>query len=92
MLEKYRFDFSKEDADICDDMLWVFPNVIIGITKTKDHYKINHYGKEIDKKNYIKVDMSYNFDNLLRDWITWFVDYSEEIENYESNTQILHKN
>ena len=79
MIEKYRLVFDNDSTVKLDDMLWVFNNFTIGISKTPQHFVMNHYSNDIDKKYYEKVDLDYNFKDLSRDWIFWFTeDYCKE--------------
>ena len=54
MAIKYRFKYEEFDQHYKsengkymrkDEMIWEYDNVIIGISKTPDHFVMNHYGK-----------------------------------------------
>ena len=69
--EKYRFNFEEIDKCCKDDLLWVFDNFIVGIGKTGEHFVTNHYSKDFDKTNYIKVELDYSIDDYDRQYMEW---------------------
>ena len=71
MKEKYRFNFEEIDKCCKDDLLWVFDNFIVGIGKTGEHFVTNHYSKDFDKTNYIKVELDYSIDDYDRQYMEW---------------------
>ena len=77
MKEKYRFNYQEAEKCAKDDVLWVFDNFIIGITDTGQHYKMNHYGLQFDKTNYIKVDLEYSLDSFYEEYMEWVFDEME---------------
>jgi len=76
MKEKYRFIYENGKASV-DEMLWVFDNFIIGITHKNTHFVMNHYGKDFDKSDFIKVEMEYDLDSYAMDYFQWVFDEME---------------
>ena len=79
MAKKYRFRFESFDHfydkvngkyQRKDEMLWEYDSFIIGISKTADHFVMNHYGKSFDKSEYAIVSDSYNLDIYCDEWFT----------------------
>lgn len=82
MAIRYRFKYEEFDH-FCeiengkyqrkDDMLWEYDNFIIGISKTKDYFVMNHYGKSFDKSEYVMADDSYSLDTHINNWCDFYV-------------------
>ena len=91
MAIKYRFLYEEFDHFYKDEngkykrkdeMIWEYDNVIIGISKTPDHFVMNHYGKSFDKSEYIMVSDSYTLDSYCDGW--WnnvLTDFDKEESN-----------
>ena len=79
MKEKYRWNFQESDKCCKDDMLWVFENFIVGVSDSSKHFVMNHYGKDFDKSNYVKVDMDYTLDKFYEEYFEWVF---EEMEHW----------
>ena len=81
MAIKYRFKYEEFDhfykiengkCQRKDDMLWEYDNIIIGISKTKDYFVMNHYGKSFDKSEYVMADDSYSLDTHINNWCDFY--------------------
>ena len=77
MAIKYRFNyeefdhFCEKENGKCqrkDEMLWEYDSFIIGISKTKDHFVMNHYSKSFDKSEYVLADDSYSLHTHINNW------------------------
>jgi len=77
MATKYRFKFEEFNhfydkvngkCQRKDEILWEYDNFIIGISKTKDHFIMNHYSKDFDKSEYVIVDDNYSLDLHINNW------------------------
>ena len=65
-----------------DEMLWEYDNFIVGISKTKDHFVMNHYSKSFDKSEYIMVSDSYTLDKYIDEWFDYEIfQFEKSIEN-----------
>jgi hypothetical protein len=91
MMTIYRFRYEEFDQyhdekvngkyQSKDEMLWEYDNLIVGISKTKDHFVINHYSKDIDKSEYIVCDKNYTLTEYGADWFSWVLENVEEETN-----------
>lgn len=91
MVAKYRFKYEdherlylneKGKCEGKSEMLWEFERTIVGITDTGSHYEINHYNKNFDKSEYVKVEMDYTLKQYGRDW---FDKVLEDLDKEENN-------
>lgn len=71
MIEKYRFCYEDNDKCCKDDMIWIFENVIIGISDNSKQFVINHYNKDFDLSKYKKVDLEYSLDDYYKNYMEW---------------------
>lgn len=75
-MTKYRFRFEDFDAYVIkdnkiiskDDMIWVFDNLVVGISTTHEYHVINHYNKDFDLSEYVRVDDAYNSNDFCDEW------------------------
>lgn len=74
-MKKYRLKIEDHLFSDKDDLLWEFESFIVGISRSNEQYKINHYTKSFDKSCYVEVDNTYTFDDFVNDW--WEIKLAE---------------